>query len=151
MTYSRDMVPMFLQREFNNLRPKLIDDLKKIKKDDIRRYFRHCDLEVPRHTLAKDAYSFEDWQEVYDKVMGQQTSKALRSVFEHYSVWAGEDTDRKMKPKDLEDFLTKHQEDSRNYVSHSACNYSKEDILDIMKRHKKEVTSSKVSTLNYNK
>ena len=143
MTYSRDMVPMFQQREFKNLRPKLIDDLKKIKKDDIRRYFRHCDLEVPKDTLAEDAYSFEDWQEVYDNMMGQQTSKMLQSVFEHNSVWGGENTARKMKPKDLEDFLTKHQEDSRHY--------SKEDILDIMKRHKKEVTSSKVSTLNYNK
>ena len=75
-------------------------------------------------------------------MMGQQTSKMLQSVFEHYSVWGGENTDTKMKPKDLEDFLTKHQEESRHY--------SQEDILDIMFRHKKEVTSSKASTLNYN-
>jgi len=130
MTYSRDMVPMFLQREFKNLGPKLIDDLKKIEKDAIRRYFRHSDLDVPRDALTEDAYSFKDWQEVYDNMMGQQTSKMLQSVFEHNSVWAGENTDRKMSPKDLEDFLTKHQEESRHY--------SREDILDIMLRHKKE-------------
>ena len=140
MTYSRDMVPMFLQREFKNLRPKLVDDLKKIKKDDIRRYFRHSDLDVPRDALAQDAYSFKDWQEVYDNMMRQQTSKMLQSVFEHNSVWGGENTDRKMKPKDLEDFLTKHQEESRHY--------SREDILDIMLRHKKEVISSRVPNLN---
>ena len=136
MTYSRDMVPMFLQREFKNLKPKLVGDLLMIRRDDIRRYFKHSDLEVPREILAEDNYAFKDWQEVYHKMMGQQTSKTLRSVFEHYSVWGGENTERKMRPQDLEDFLTKHQQDS--------CVHSREDIRNIMFRHKKEVTSSKV-------
>ena len=140
MTYSSDMVPMFLQREFKNLRPKLIDDLEKIKKDDIRRYFKHSDLEVPRDTLTEDNYSFKDWQNVYDKMMEQQTSKTLQSVFKHYSTWGGENTEWKMKPTDLEDFLTKHQQDSRQY--------SQEDIFDIMSRHKKEVQSSIFKSLN---
>ena len=91
---------------------------------------------------TEDKNSFKDWQEVYGNMMGQQTLKALQSVFERYTVWGGEDTDRKMRPKDLEDFLRKHQEESRHY--------SKEDILSTMLRHKKKVTSSKASTLIYN-
>ena len=134
MTFSRDMVPMYLHREFKNLKPKLIDGVKKIKRDDIRRYFKHSYLEVPKDTLAsEDHYSFEDWQNVYDKMMGQQTSKMLQSVFRHYSVWGGENQPWKMKPKNLEDFLRNRQQDSRQY--------SLDDIHDIIKRHKKEVIS----------
>ena len=109
-----------------------MDGVKKIKRDKIRGYFKNIGIEVPGDILAGDEFSFKDWQEVYDKMMGQQTSNMLQSVFNNYS---GEGADRKMKPKDLQDFLTIHQEDSRQY--------SQEDIYNIILRHKKEVTSQK--------
>ena len=130
MIFSKDLVNMFLQREFKNLKPKLFEGVKKIKRKHIKRYFKRTGMKMPKNALSEDHHcSFEDWQNVYKLMMGQQTSKVLQSVFRHNSQWCEENTPWKMTPKNLEDFLMKHQQES----------HSSEEISDIMLRHKTQV------------
>ena len=52
-------------------------------------------------------------------------------MFEHYSVWGGENAPRKMKQKNFEDFLAKHQ--------HEGDRYNSEEVAGILSRHKIQV------------
>ena len=71
-------------------------------------------------------------------MMDQQSSKTLRSMFEHYSVWGGENAPRKMKQKNFEDFLAKHQ--------HEGDRYNSEEVAGILSRHKIQVEVLKERT-----
>ena len=135
MIFSTDLVNMFLQREFKSLKPKVLDGVKKIKRKHIKGYFKRTGMKMPKNALSDDHHwSFEDWKNVYKLMMGQQTSKVLQSVFRHNSVWCEENMPWKMTPKNLEDFLRKHQQES----------HSSAEVSDIMLRHKTQVILSTV-------
>ena len=126
-----DVVNMYLQREFQNMKPKIVDGVKKVKKEEIRTYFKRSGMDLPKNALSESLCSFEDWKKAYEMMMDQQSSKTLRSMFEHYSVWGGENAPRKMKQKNFEDFLAKHQ--------HEGDRYSSEEVVGILSRHKIQV------------
>ena len=135
MIFSKDLVNMFLQREFKNLKPKIIDGVKKIKRKHIKSYFKRTGMKMPKKALSEDHHwSFEDWKNVYKLMMDQQTSKVLQAEFRHNSIWCEENMPWKMTPKNLEDFLMKHQQEK----------HSNEEISDIMLRHKTPVIPSTV-------
>ena len=126
-----DVVNMYLQREFQNMKPRIVDGVKKVKKEEIRTYFKRSGMDLPRNALSENMCSFEDWKKAYEMMMDQQSSKTLRSMFEHYSVWGGENAPRKMKQKNFEDFLAKHQQEGDRYNS--------EEVAGILSRHKIQV------------
>ena len=126
-----DVVNMYLQREFQNMKPRIIDGVKKVKKEEIRTYFKRSGMDLPKNALSESLCSFEDWKKAYEMMMDQQSSKTLRSMFEHYSVWGGENAPRKMKQKNFEDFLAKHQ--------HEGDRYNSEEVAGILSRHKIQV------------
>ena len=126
-----DVVNIYLQREFQNMKPRIVDGVKKVKKEKIRTYFKRSGMEVPKNALSENLCSFEDWKKAYEMMMDQQSSKTLRSMFEHYSVWGGENAPRKMKQKNFEDFLAKHQ--------HEGDRYNSEEVAGILSRHKIQV------------
>ena len=126
-----DVVNIYLQREFQNMKPRIVEGVKKVKKEEIRTYFKRSGMEVPKNALSENLCSFEDWKKAYEMMMDQQSSKTLRSMFEHYSVWGGENAPRKMKQKNFEDFLAKHQ--------HEGDRYNSEEVAGILSRHKIQV------------
>ena len=131
MNFSEDIVNIFCQRAFHKMKPKTIDDVKKVKKEEIKNYFKRIGMTLPKGTLSEDHCTYEDWKSAYHLMMSQQFSKVLRSVFQHYSVWGGDNEPWKMKPENLKDFLMKHQQESHQYSS--------EEIANIMRRHKNQV------------
>ena len=126
-----DVVNIYLQREFQNMKPRIVDGVKKVKKEEIRTYFKRSGMDLPRNVLSESLCSFEDWKKAYEMMMDQQSSRTLRSMFEHYSVWGGDNAPRKMKQKNFEDFLAKHQ--------HEGDRYNSEEVAGILSRHKIQV------------
>ena len=135
-----DVVNMYLQREFQNMKPRTVDGVKKVKKEEIRTYFKRSGMDLPKNALSESLCSFEDWKKAYEMIMDQQSSKTLRSMFEHYSVWGGENAPRKMKQKNFEDFLAKHQ--------HEGGRYNSEEVAGILSRHKIQVEEPSIGVKN---